>query len=134
MPTPPRPPFASDNLISACLDLQDGSVPLAKLGTVIADYVNVRSLHRQSAASVLSAIRRAQHHTRRLHATEAGTTAAEERHKELMEEAKHFKKDSARMLSWERRNAADIAAYNNRKKIKRDKWIDAEEKVYNSIL
>ena len=129
MSTPSRTPVPIVTAIAAFFDTQDGSVPLTQLTPAIVLYVNRRTQLQQTGESVESIIRRGQDHTRSVHATEAAMEAAEKKHKELMEEAKLFKKGSARYVTWDRRHAEDIAAYDNSVKITRDPFINAEEKV-----
>ena len=132
-PRPLAPPITLLNLISSFLDGQDGSASASQLQPSIVDYLNVRYAVHHTLDSVAVMIRKAQDHVKRVRATEQATKVAEDNYAALQDALANSRQTAAKQAALKRKNAAVITEYKKRKKVKRDKWLGAEERLVDAL-
>ena len=129
MAAPYHPPLPILNAITAFIDKQNGSESAKKLLPHIAEAVSRAVAHHQTAETISELVERTHGRVKRMRETDAAAAKAASDFANYKEQREHIRRTPARLLAYDRINAAIIDAHKTKQAVKRDKYLTAEERL-----
>ena len=113
-------------LITEYYATQDGKVLYTQLWQLLTTFVNARVIGKQTLENLKSTVERANKHVNAMRATQRANVEALDNY--TMKEARDtIRQTPQKLAAFDRANDTITEAYNNRKKITKDKYLMAEE-------
>ena len=133
MSTPANPSTNYLRLITEYYATQDGRVLYTQLWQPLTTFVNARVAAKQTLENLKSTVERAKKHVNAMRATQRANVEALDNYNAMKEARDTIRQTPQKLAAFDRANDAITEAYNNRKKITKDKYSMAEEKLVNGI-